>query len=319
MKRIATAILALFFCAGTALAAYPDRPVKLVVSFGPGSATDTLSRLFAEDLKNELGQSIIVETKPGAGTAVAASYVANSPPDGYTLLVGSNATFAVNPMLHKKLSYDPENDFKLIGHIGDMPSFLIVSGESKFKTLAEFIDYAKKNPGKLSYASSGVGSTGHLVGEMLAYEAGIKLLHVPYKNGPEGLRAVVSGDVDAIFYTSTGAASMIDSGRVKPLAVSTSYRTKDLPDVPTIAESGYPKFNFVGWIVLAAPAKTPDTVVETIRTSLDKVKSNPALLKRLDAIAIPLPNRTHEEFLQFVEQDKRKMIDLGKAANITQQ
>ncbi len=317
MKRITSILLAFLLCGGLAHADYPDRPVKTVVGFGAGSATDTLARIVAADLKDELNQSIVVETKPGAGTAVAAGYVANSAPDGYTLLVGSNATFAVNPVLHDKLPYDAKKDFAFIGHIGDMPSFLIVSGESRFKSLADFIDHAKQHPGALTYASSGVGSTGHLVGEMLAHEAGIKLLHVPYKNGPDGLRAVVAGDVDAIFYTSTAAAAMIDSGKVKPLAVSTSYRTKDLPQIPTIAESGYPDFNFVGWIVVAAPAKTPENVVEHLRSALQRTTSKPAIIQKLEEIGIPMPQRTHEEFMQFVARDQQKMVELGKAAGLS--
>ncbi|MBB5216127.1 tripartite tricarboxylate transporter substrate-binding protein [Parapusillimonas granuli] len=317
MKRITSILLALLLCGGLAHADYPDRPVKMVVGFGAGSATDTLARIIAADLKDELNQSIVVETKPGAGTAVAAGHVANSTPDGYTLLVGSNATFAVNPVLHDKLPYDAKKDFAFIGHIGDMPSFLIVSAESRFKSLADFIDHAKQHPGALTYASSGVGSTGHLVGEMLAHEAGVKLLHVPYKNGPDGLRAVVAGDVDAIFYTSTAAASMIDSGKVKPLAVSTSYRTKDLPRIPTVAESGYPDFNFVGWIVVAAPAKTPEAVVEHLRSALRRTTSKPAIIQKLEEIGIPMPQRTHEEFMRFVERDQQKMVELGKAAGLS--
>ncbi len=319
MKRITSILLAFLFCSGQAFAEYPDHPVKMVVGFGPGSATETLGRIIASDLKDELGQTIVVETKPGAGTAVAAGYVANSTPDGYTMLLGSNATFAVNPVLHNKLPYDAKNDFVLIGHVGDMPSFLIVSSESRFKSLADFIKHAKQHPNALTYASSGVGSTGHLVGEMLAHEAGVKLLHVPYKNGPDGLRAVVAGDVDAIFYTSTAAAPMINAGKVKPLAVSTNYRTKDLPQVPTIAESGYPDFNFVGWIVLAAPAKTPDTVVKTLRSALDRTTSKPAIIQKLEEIGIPLPQRTHEEFMTFVRSDQKKMVELGKAAGLPAQ
>lgn len=317
MKRITLILLAFLFCSGQAFADYPGHPIRMVVGFGPGSATDTLGRIIASDLKDEIGQTIVVETKPGAGTAVAAGYVAKSTPDGYTLLLGSNATFSVNPVLHDTLPYDPKNDFTLIGHVGDMPSFLIVSSDSRFKSLAEFIDYAKQHPNALTYASSGVGSTGHLVGEMLAHEAGVKLLHVPYKNGPDGLRAVVTGDVDAIFYTSTAAAPMLNADKVKALAVSTNYRTKDLPEIPTIAESGYPDFNFVGWIVLAAPAKTPEVVVQTLRSALARTTTKPAIIQKLEEIGIPLPQRTHEEFMAFVRSDQQKLVELGKAAGFS--
>lgn len=233
--------------------------------------------------------------------------------------IGSNATFAVNPVLYKKLAYDPARSFKLISPAGEMPSFLIVAGTSRFKTLADFIAYAKQHPGKLTYASSGIGSTGHLVGAMLGHEAGVQLLHVPYKNGPDGLRAVASGDVDAIFYTSTAAMPLIKEGRVKPLAVSTNYRTKDLPDIPTIAESGYPDFNFVGWLALCVPAATPEPVVDRIRAAFEQVKADPAFVKKLEDIGIPLRNRTQDEFEAFVRKDLQKMVDLARRASISPQ
>ncbi len=320
MNRIGLLFLALVFpfVAGSAAHAenYPDRAIRLIIPFAAGSATDMLGREIAVSLGAELGQSIVVETKPGAGTAIGAQFAANSAPDGYTLFLGTNATFAINPVLHKKLSYDPKKSFRLLGSAGEMPSFLIVPGQSPFKTLGEFIAYAKGHPGKLTYASSGIGSTGHLVGEMLSSAAGVTLLHVPFKSGPQGLTAVAAGEVDAIFYTSTAAMPLIQAGKVKPIAVSTAYRTKDLPKVPTIAESGYPEFDFVGWLALCVPASTPEAIAAKIATAFRKVSQDPKFRQKLETMGIVTRDFAPGEFERFVDKDRQRMIELAAHAHI---
>jgi tripartite-type tricarboxylate transporter receptor subunit TctC len=225
---------------------YPTRPIKLVVPFAAGSATDLLGRVVAQGLSEKLGQPVVVEPKPGAGTSIGAQAVEQSPADGYTLLLGTNATFALNSVLYRKLPYDPTS-FKFVATAGAMPSFLIVSSASKFKTLADFLKAAREKPGAVTYASSGVGSTGDLVGKVLGNAAGVEFIHVPFKDGPQGLAAAMTGEVDGIFYTSIASMPLINAGKVRPLAVSTDKRTVELPNVPTVAESGYPGFNLSGW------------------------------------------------------------------------
>jgi len=295
---------------------WPSRPIKLVIPFAAGSATDTLGREVAQRLAQKLGQPIVVEPRPGAGTSLGAQFVENSPADGYTILMGSNATFAVNSVLYKKLPYDPVGGFKLVSTVGEMPSFLIVSTNSRYTTLAEFVKDAKTRPGKVSFASSGIGSTGHLVGEVLGHAAGVSLLHVPFKDGPQGLTAVMSGEVDGIFYTSTAAMSLIQSGKLRPLAVSTRYRTSDLPKIPTVAESGYPDFDFVGWIVLAVPSKTPAPVIEKLRAAMQSLQADPAFRAKLESIGIPAKALSPTELEAYVAKERVRMVDVARQADI---
>lgn len=309
------ALLAVSFSLTVGAQDYPSRAIKMVIPFAPGSATDILGRVIAKELTDKLGQPVIVETKPGAGTAVAASYVSNSAPDGYTLLLGTNATFAVNPILYKKLPYNPA-DFKMVAAAGGMPSFLLVGGSSKYKTFGEFVKAAKEHPGKLTFGSSGVGSTGHLVGKVLENAAGIELLHVPYKDGPLGLTATITGEVDAIFYTSIAAMAMIKAERVRPLAVSTAKRTVELPNVPTIAESGITGFDLSGWVVLAAPARTPQPIVEKLRLAMLELYALPAYQEKLESIGMVTQKLTGKELDAFVKQEQTRMLDVAKRSNI---
>jgi len=315
-RRLALACLTAALSISAHAQDWPNRPIKLVVPFAPGSATDTLGREVAHRLSQKLGQPIVVDAKPGAGTSIGAQIVENSPPDGYTILMGSNATFAVNSVLYKKLPYDPVGGFKLVSTVGEMPSFLIVSAASKYTTLADFLKDAKSRPGKVTYASSGVGSTGHLVGEVLGHTAGVNLLHVPFKDGPQGVTAVISGEVDGIFYTSTAAMSLIQAGKLRPLAVSTSYRTSDLPKIPTVAESGYPNFDFTGWIVLALPSKTPPAIVEKLRTAMQSVQADSSFRAKLESIGIPAKALSPAELEAYVAKERARMVEVAKQADI---
>src|SRR2546425_10055698 len=312
-RRALLTLLAAALC-GQVLAAddYPNRPLKLVVPFAPGSATDTLGRIVAQGLSEKLGQPVVVKPKPGAGTSIGAQAVENSPADGYAILLGSNATFAVNSILYKKLPYDPASGFKFIAATGGMPSFLIVSSNSKYKSLADFLKDAKDRPGRVSYASSGVGSTGHLVGKVLENAAGVELLHIPYKDGPQGLTAAMTGEVDGIFYTSIAAMPLITSGRVRPLAVSTGHRTSELPKVPTVAESGYPKFDIVGWTVLAVPRKTPQIAIDKLRGAMQSLYANPAFRAKLEALGMQTQNLSGGELDAFIAKERERMIEVAK-------
>lgn len=316
MKRlILTLLVACFGFAAHAQQAFPNRAIKLVVPFAAGSTIDMLGRAIGQGLSEKLGQPVVIENKPGAGSSVGAVAVANSQPDGYTLLLGTNATFAVNPILYKKLPYDPA-DFKVIATTGGSPSFLMVGGQSKFRNLADLIKAAKEHPGSVKYASSGIGSTGHLVGEVLAAAAGVQLLHIPYKDGPQALTATITGEVDAIFYPSGAALPMINAGRVRPLAVSTKRRTVDLPKVPTIAESGYPNFDLTGWTVIAVPVKTPAAVVDRLRDAIISVYGSPAYEAKLDALGLVPQKLVNRDVEDFVQTEQHSMAEVAKRANI---
>lgn len=297
---------------------FPNRPLKLVVPFAAGSTIDLLGRAIAEGISEKLGQPVVVEAKPGAGSGVGAATVGNSSADGYTLLLASNATLAVNPILYKKLPYDP-NGFELIGTAGGFPSFMLVGENSKFKTFADFIKAAKENPGAVKFASSGVGTTGHLVGAVLENTAGIQLLHVPYKDGPQALTATITGEVDAVFYPAGAAMAMINAGKVRPLAVSTAQRTKSLPNVPTIAESGYPKFDLIGWTVVVAPRKTPADVINKLTDAMKALYASAAFQAKLDTLGLVPQQLTGSELQAFVHAEQRSMQDVARQAKIQPQ
>ena len=315
MKKILATILGLALTASAHAAGYPDRPIRMIVPFAAGSATDILGRVVAEKLSKELGVPVVVEAKPGAGTSIGATSVANSPADGYTVLLGTNATFTLNRILYKSLTYRPD-DFSLIGATGKMPSFLLVSADKGPSDLKQFIEAAKKAPEAVSYASSGVGSTGDMTGKMLAYMAGIQLLHIPYKDGPQGLTAAITGDVNGIFYTSMASMAQIKAGKVRPLAVSTKERTSDLPDVPTIAELGYPDFDVAGWTAVAVLKKTPEDIKKKLITAMEKLHGDEDFRKRQLAFGLIPQDDVGSKLEQFAETDLKKMKDMADASNI---
>lgn len=315
MKKTIFSVLLMTLTLGASAQEFPARPVRLVVPFAAGSTIELLGRAVAQALTERLGQQVVVEARPGAGSGVGAAAVAGSTPDGYTLLLASNATLAVNPVLYKSLAYDP-NGFRLIGATGGFPSFMLVGGGSKYKTLPEFVKAAKDRPGTLKYASSGVGSTGHLVGAVLESTAGLELVHVPYKDGPQGLLATMTGDVDAIFYPSGAAMPMISAGKVLPLAVSTATRSKNLPGVPTIAESGFPGFDLIGWTLVAAPGKTPAPIVDKLRESFKAVHANPAYEAKVESLGLVMHKLVGKDLEAFVQTEQRTIADVARRAKI---
>lgn len=315
MKKILATLLGLTLATSAHAAGYPDRPIKMIVPFAPGSATDILGRVVAEKLSKELGVPVVVEAKPGAGTSIGAATVANSPADGYTILLGTNATFTLNRILYKSLTYRPD-DFSLIGATGKMPSFLLVSTNKGASDLKQFIEAAKKAPEAVSYASSGVGSTGDMTGKMLAYVAGIQLLHIPYKDGPQGLTAAITGDVNGIFYTSMASMAQIKAGKVRPLAVSTKERTSDLPDVPTIAELGYPDFDVAGWTAVAVLKKTPEDVKKKLIAAMEKLHQDHDFRERQLAFGLIPQDDVGSALEEFAKTDLKKMKEMADASNI---
>lgn len=250
-----------------AQADYPDRPIRIIVPFGAGALTGTFAQIVGEGLKERLGQPVVVDYKPGATGNIGADQVAKSAPDGYNMVVTTNATFAINPAIYTKMPFDPLKDFDhLVTGIG-YGTILVVPPESPFKSVADIVAYGKANPNKLTQASSGTGSTAQLAGELFARNAGFRMLHIPYKGGPPARMDVMAGRVDMMF-TDPSGVPLIKDGKLRALAVSSARRSKALPDVPTLAEQGFPGVVVETWFGLALPAGTPKSVAGKLEAEI---------------------------------------------------
>jgi tripartite-type tricarboxylate transporter receptor subunit TctC len=295
------------------MAAFPDRPLRLVVPYPPGATNDKLGRALAERLSRELGQPVVVDNKAGASTAIGAVAVATAPADGYTLLLGTTTTYAVNPLVRTDLPYAPERDFKTVQIVAETPEVLLVNTKSPFKTLQDVIDYAKAHPGQLMYSSSGAGTSLHLAAEGFAARAGVKLKHIPYQGSAPAMFALLKGEVQMMSEVSSGAVAQAKAGQVRVLAVGSAQRMKLLPDVPTFIESGYPGFRVAGWYALSVPRATPDTVVEKLRSAIDKVLVDPTLVSTFQADGMDItPPRDGAGVQAYMDAEKVLWTDIVK-------
>jgi tripartite-type tricarboxylate transporter receptor subunit TctC len=311
---IATALTATKVCA----AEYPVRPIKLVVPYAAGGPTDVLGRLVAEFLGRDLKQAVFVENKAGAQGAIGAEAVARAEPDGYTLFVSAASIIVLNPMLYKKLPYDPVKDFRMLALVTDLPVVMEVHPSVPAKTVAEFVAYAKQNPGKLNFGSAGTGGTIHLAGEMFKQMAGVEMTHVPYKGAGPALTDLLSGNIQVMFDSQSTALPPVRSGLLRPLGVSSAQRSPDLPDVPTLAESGYPDYVVSVWYGIAAPAKLPDDVAGKIGASLDRALNDDAFRASLEKIGFPVFRpRSPGAIAEFIDADRARWSKVIKAQNIT--
>jgi len=261
---------------------FPSRPITLMVPFPAGGSVDLMARQYAEPMSRALGVPVIVDNRPGAGGSVASQLVANAKPDGYTLVVSSQSSHLANPLTQPKLGYDPVKDFENITILGRQPNVLVVHSSLPVRTFKEFVDYAKKNPGKLNYGSGGVGSMGQLNVEMLKAATGIYTTHIPYRGGSPLITAVVGNEVQFILDNLLIMLPHIQSGKMRALAVTADKRMPQLPDVPTFAEVGYPQLNITSWTGLAAPAGTPEPVVRALYAAVRQVASSPAMVQALN-------------------------------------
>jgi tripartite-type tricarboxylate transporter receptor subunit TctC len=297
---------------------YPNKPVHIIVAFTAGSATDILGRTFGQKLSEIWGQPVVVENRPGAGGTIGAAVVAKAPADGYTLLVNSAAQ-AYNPSIYKDLSFDTTKDFVDVAALGGQPNVLVVAPSAGIKTVGELIAQAKQKPGQLNYASAGTGSGTHINGEKFKLAAGIDVVHVPYKGSPEALTDTMAGRVTYYFAPISAALPFVRDGKLVALAVSTAKRSSVLPNVPTVAESGVPGFDYSLWVGLFAPAGTPPAVVEKIAKDVRAAEQSADVKERFATLgAEPMPF-TPQEFTKFVQTEIDDSAKVIKAAGIKAQ
>jgi tripartite-type tricarboxylate transporter receptor subunit TctC len=293
---------------------YPTRPVTMVVAFTPGGASDVLARLLGRKLEAILGALFVIDNRPGAGGNVAAEAVAHTTPDGYTLLVGNNAILATNAALYKKVNFDAEADFAPIGSIGSQANILVVNPAVPANSMAELIALAKANPGKLNFASSGHGLAAHLAGELFKAEAGIDLVHVPYKGAAPALQDVIAGHVQMMFATASSVVPHIRDGKVKALGVATLKRTAVMPDIPTIDELGLKGFDATTWHGLVAPARTPKEIVAALNRALVATLDDPAVKKSLADLGVDIISGTPEDFAAYIKSEIPKWTAIIKTS-----
>jgi tripartite-type tricarboxylate transporter receptor subunit TctC len=320
MNRIARllAALAALCIAFPALAQdWPSRPIKMLVGFAPGGGTDVVARLIAQKIGESLGQPVVVENRAGATGTIAAEAVARSTPDGYTILMGHVNSNAIAPMMFKKLPYDPITDFQPVTYVGYVPNILVVHPSVTAKSVPELIAMMKSQPGKMTYASSGLGSTQHLAGEMFQLITGTQLIHIPYKGSGQAITDLIGGQVQMNFDTMPPVLPHIQAGKINALAISTPQRLASLPNLPTFAEVGITGFDVTNWYGVFAPAKTPKPIVERLSTEINKAMNDPVVREKLVAIGTQLGGGSPADFEAFLKGELAKYGKLAKDAKIS--
>ncbi len=312
----AIALFALAPAAALAQDAYPNKPIKLVVPFPPAGGTDVLSRAIAERIASLNKWVIIIDNKPGASGNIGLEAAAKSPPDGYTIAMGQTANLAVNPALYASMPFDPLRDFAPIALVSSQPLILVVSTSSPYKSLKDVVDAAKAKPGQLNMGSPSNGTMGHIGGELFQRRAGVKFTHIPYKGAGPVVTDLMGGSVDIYFGNSQAVDALVKGGRLRALAVTSPKRLKTLPDVPTIAESGYPGFEATTWSGLVAPAGTPRPIINKLNAEVAKALKDPEMLAKLAADGSEPIGGTPEQFATFLKAEHAKWGAVIKEAGI---
>jgi len=314
-SKLLVLIVALFSLPAFAQQTYPQKSITLVVPYPPGGSADILARTLAPKLGERMGQAILIENRAGAGTAIGAKAVASSPPDGYTLLLGTVSSNAINPAM-TKVGYDPIKDFVAIAPVAAIPFVLVANPTFARNNVGELIAYAKANSEKVSYASAGPGTSNHLAGVMLASAAQINLVHVPYKGSAPALNDVIGGHVPIMFDLIATAQPMIQAGKVKPLAVTSKGRASLLPQVPTMRESGLADYQVSAWFGIFGPAEIPVAIVNKLNLEITAVIKNPEMQKRLRELGAEPETATPQEYERFVREEAAKWATVVKLANL---
>src|SRR5690554_6018542 len=300
-------------------AAWPERPITIVVPFPAGGGTDTYARPLAQQLGQQLGQSVVVDNRGGAGGTLGAGVAARAAPDGYTFFMGG-AHHAVAPAIYKKLAYDIQKDFTPVAMLAQPPQIIVVNPTNlPVKSLKELLDKAKANPGSINFGSAGVGSTHHLAGELFSLKTGIELTHVPYQGAGPMLSGLISGQVDMAFDGLGSSASHIRAGTIRPIAVASAQRSPSFPDVPTVAEAGVPDYEVSTWYAMWAPAGTPADIVERMAEEITKALNTPKLKELWASNGSEIPNMTGAKFGAFVDAEIKRWGDVVKEAGVDPQ
>jgi tripartite-type tricarboxylate transporter receptor subunit TctC len=288
---------------------FPIKPVRMVVPFGAGTTTDIVARVVAEGMARVWGQPVVVENRAGAGGGIGSDLVAKSPADGYTLLMGTVGTHAINATLYKKLPYDPQRDFAPVAFSGYTPTLLVVPGSSPIKSLKDLADQARRPDARVSFASAGNGTSGHLAGELIKARLGGEMTHVPYKDGAQALSDVMSGQVQFMFYHPAAALPHIKSGKLRALGVSSAKRSAAAPEVPAIAEAGF-EFDLVAWFMVYAPSATPAPVLARLREAAAQALAHPEVVGKLRAQGLELSAMRADEMASFGRSELAKWAEL---------
>jgi len=313
---MAAAIVALvaFVPAPAGAQPFPARPAKLVVPFPPGGPLDVVGRGIAQKLSETWSQGVVVENKPGAGGNIGADFVAKATPDGYTVVMGALSTHAVNPNLYAQMPYDAKKDFAPITLVAITPNVLVVNPALPVHSVKELIAYAKAHPGKLSFGSGSTGSAGHLAGELLKVDAGLDMVHIPYKGAAPATQALLAGDTQLMFDNLANAMVQVKAGKLRALAVTTSQRSKLAPDLPTMAEAGVPGFDISTWFGLMAPAGTPPEVIARWNADVTRILNTPEMRERLIAQGAEAAPDTPAEFTRFIADELARYARIVKAS-----
>jgi tripartite-type tricarboxylate transporter receptor subunit TctC len=295
--------------------AYPNKPVRMVLPFPPGGVTDLLARAVAEKLAPRLGQPVIVDNKPGAGTVLASDLVARAPADGYTLLMAASS-LGTAPLIYEKVGYDAIKSFTPVTQVASVVHVLVVNPQVPVNSVKELIAYAKANPGKVNYSSTGTGTSTHLEGELLKSMAGIYMVHIPYRGSGPALIDLVSGQVSVMIDAYGSSSPFIKAGKLRALAVTTAKRSQSVPELPTMHESGLPGYEAMPWLGLVAPAGTPQPVVDRLHREVAKVLEDPEIRAKFKGWGLDIIGNTPAEFASFIQRDIRQWERVIKGANI---
>ena len=317
LMRTFAAAFFLLLCHGAA-AQYPARPLRMIVPFPPAGATDIVGRIVAQKLQERLGQPVVVENRPGAGGSLGSDVAAKSAPDGYTILMATSSTHSIGPVL-QKLPYDPIKDFAPITHVANIPNVLVVSPKLEVKNLKELVALARSQPGKLNYASAGIGSITQLNAEKFKLIAKVDIVHVPYKGTALSIPDLASGNVAMLFDSLASALPNIRSGTVRPIALNAPKRSALLPEVPTLAEAGMPEFDLYTWFGMFAPAGTPPDVVARLQREVVASLGAPDVLERFAAVGAEPVGSSPAEFVARIRSDAVQWSEVIKAGNIKAQ
>jgi tripartite-type tricarboxylate transporter receptor subunit TctC len=318
-KRLLISLAAGLICGQAALAqtAWPSRPVRIIVPFVAGGTTDVVARVVGQKLGEVWNQSVVIENRAGAGGNVGADVVAKAQPDGYNILMASGSIFTVNPHMYKKLPFDPEKDFIPVTNVAMGPMLVVVNPKVPAKNMKELIALAKSRPGQLNFGSAGVGSQVHMAGEGLAAAAGLDIIHVPYKGEALGYNDLVAGQIQLMVGNIAAAATFVPSGKLRALAVTGKERSKLLPEVPTVAESGLPGFDNTGWFGFVVPAGTPHDIVEKIHRDTAKVLDSTEMRGRLFVQGMTPVGNTPEQFAKAIKEESVKWAKVVKDRKLT--